>query len=504
MSPHLPAQGAAVDQEPRRLPTVRARLLIWVNTVLGAAMVLVLFADYQQELRSRLQQKQIALAEEARALLAIMSHLTDEDRTRIQDHLDRVCAGMQEEESPGHHVAMRLNGIEYQAHSHHRASPELLAAMKRAAQSESHQSLHGNQALIAGSAEDGGNVVYVSEGLSNVRRVIFRHLLWRLGAMILLCTLAAVVVNLALVRLVARPVERLASTVNRIAQGELGIQTADATTREMAFLAQALNQMSLSLARNERERNLQLTKARSVQQQLLPAPFENEQLATAYLYLPASTVAGDYLDVLQTSAGSWVLCVADVTGHGIAAAMGAVILKTLLLEATKETDSPERILTYVNERFYAVSLPGDFASMIVVRWDPYVPRLTHASAGHEKGFLVSPEGCVRELESTGMPLAIEADGSWEACAHDLKAGDRLFLVTDGLAEAQSPTTEQFGRHHLAKMLEQVRDLSLNSIIHEVETALDSHRKRHPSDDDVTLLVVELRETLNDPGKGAGK
>ena len=497
-----PQSGPNHNKAQRRpLRTIRSRLLIQVNGALAVALVILLVVDYRRSLRARLEQKQSALAEEARALLAVMSHLKEADRLYVQKHLDRVCASMKEEESPGHHVAMRLHEILYQAHSHHRASPEILAAMQRASPSNDHLSRFGEQTLIVGIAQDEKNAVYVSENLHNVRRAIIRQVFWHLAAMFLLCVVGAVIVNLALVRLVARPVEQLAATVQLISSGKLGAQTAAAATREMDILSSAINEMSLTLAQNDHERRMQLTKARQVQEHLLPDLIKNEDLETAHLYLPASTVAGDYYDVLQLPDGSWLFCIADVTGHGIAAAMGAVVLKTLILEATKGSHSPACILAYLNERFCAVSLPADFATMLVARWEPRASQLIYASAGHEKGYLISTGGATRELQSTGLPLGIEPDDSWESLCLDVSERDRLFLVTDGLAEAQNREGEQFGRRDLVSAFAAFCDLPLECVPGEIEHRLALHRQGRSGDDDVTVLIIDLKGELKHGAHG---
>ncbi len=171
-----------------------------------------------------------------------------------------------------------------------------------------------------------------------------------------------------------------------IEQGELGSRTGAFRTDEFCYLAEAVNSMSASLAEAERRRRAEMAYARHIQEQLLPGEVAVGGLQFAHLYRPADDVAGDYYDILPLHDGGWLDCIADVTGHGVAAALSATMLRAFLQEATEHHADPSRILRFVNHRLAVACRTENFASMVVVRWDLSSRRLQYASAGHESGW----------------------------------------------------------------------------------------------------------------------
>jgi sigma-B regulation protein RsbU (phosphoserine phosphatase) len=278
----------------------------------------------------------------------------------------------------------------------------------------------------------------------------------------------------------------------------LGVQAGPFQTAELAYLARAINSMSFSLAEADRERRTQMAKARRIQEHLLPGADGAPGLRSARLFLPAADVGGDYFDIFRLSDQSWLSCMADVTGHGVSAAMGAVVLKALLLEAAERHTAPGEILGRLNDRFAAVSLPEDFASMFVARWYPGAARLEYASAGHETAYFLSASGVLRELPSTGPLLGLQEGGRWEEVTVPVAGGDRLLLVTDGVTETRAPDGRLFGRQQLAGLFSGGRAMPLDEMVRQVDRALAAHRANLPAGDDVTLLAVEFTEISRAP------
>jgi serine phosphatase RsbU (regulator of sigma subunit) len=369
----------------------------------------------------------------------------------------------------------------------------MLSAMGAAAAAPDHQARLDGEVLVVGSAQEGDESVHVAEYLSNLRRAARARALWPLAAAACVMLLAAAAVNLILLRLVTRPVGCLAGTVREIAAGRLGAQADCPDTAELATLADAINAMSRSLAEAEIERNAQMAKARRVQAHLLPDVSAVRGFRVASVYQPADNVAGDYFDVSQRQGGPLLFCIADVSGHGIAAALEAAVLKALFLEAADTDAAPGQVLEHVNGKFLAASLPGDFATMLVGRWDHELGRLDYASAGHDPAYLIRPTGGPQELGATGLPLGVDARSAWETRSVPAGRGDRLFLLTDGMAETTDPGGTMFGRRHVEALLADGRDVPLADLLLKVDHALHAHRSGRPSADDVTLVAIEAMD-----------
>ena len=472
--------------------TIRFQLLAAVNSALALLLVVFLILDYRREISDRVAQKHVALKEEAQTLLPGVLRLRPSGVVKVQQYVDDVCGSMRDVSSPGHHIAVRLSdGTELQARAHGRSSAEMFQAMQAAARSPTHRARFGKEELVVGWAQMGSFTVYVSEQLTNVRRSVRRQIIPRLVGIVLMAVVAAALVNLVLLRMVARPVRQLIDTVHEITGGRLGAQTGPLGSQEFDYLAEAINSMSSSLAETDHRRRQQMDKARRIQEHLLPEAVNVPGLTMAHLYQPAADVAGDYYDVIALPDGTWLLCVADVTGHGVPAAMSATMLKTLVSNAAEHQADLDQILRLTNRRFAAVCLPEDFASMALVRWSPEASTLEYASAGHEPGWFLPAAGSLRKLPSTGWLLAIREDATWETETLRVGPGDRLLLVTDGVTEAMSPTEEMFGRDRLARVFLRHRDISVAKTVQEIDRALTAHRDTEVPSDDATVVAIEF-------------
>lgn len=477
----------------RKAPrTIRRQLLVRINLVMGLLLSVALTLDYQRELTHRIAERRISLEEEAKTVAAAVPELSHHGPTTIQKFLDAICGSLSESESPGHHVAVLWNGTIFQPTVHGRSTNGLYEAVRRAAESLDGRSGFAEQELVAASRPLTGGVVYVSGYVTGIRHLVLTENLSRFLGLLLAGTIAAGIANVVLLRGLARPLERLVGTVGQIAQGQLGLQAGRFRTAELATLAAAINAMSQSLAANERERTQQLDKAQRLQEHLLQDWPAVPGLKIERLFQPATEVTGDYTDLAIGPDGNVVLCIADVSGHGIPAAMGAAMLKTLFLSAVGAKSCPAEVLRRLNSRFGEVVLPGDFASMFVLRWDAGRRVAEYASAGHEPAWLCRSDGEHVPLAATGLLLGVRSDGEWPSETVQIRDGDRLLLFTDGVTECMSPTGELFGRDRVAFVLRNGSSWPTREVVSSLERQLESHRRSSPLKDDVTIVLIEFR------------
>ena len=488
---------AAMSLPALRQPrTIRLQLLLAINITLGIILLIFFSLDARRELADRLGEKHLSMQGEAKTLLPAVMALYPQGLEVVQEHIDIVCGRMQDAESPGHHIAVRIDGTVLQARTHHRASSRMLDAMQAAVRSPRHRAGVGDEEIIVGSEQRGNLTVYVSENLANAMNKIRRELLGRLAAMALMGLALAVVVNVILLKLVTRPLGRLVQTVHQIAAGRLGAQSGRFNTAEFAFLAGEINAMSSSLADADRGRRRQMEKAKRIQERLVPRLRRDALLNVAYLYQPADEIAGDYFDIAEREDGSVVLCVADVTGHGVPAAMGAAMLKILFDSTSRETRDPAMILQNINAAFTKVTLEEDFASIVVAIIDPAEGLACYASAGHEPALLLRQRGPAELLSSTGPLVGIQEDASWSSLRVTLSPGDRLVVFSDGVTETTSDQGELFGLERLVDFLGESSDVEIARICNQLGRVLADFRGSGDCTDDVTLVVVETEQTTS--------
>lgn len=333
--------------------------------------------------------------------------------------------------------------------------------------------------------------IYVFCDAAEARAISTEHALWRVAEIGVLGLLATGLINLLLMRLVIRPFTRLAQTIQRIGKGDLGATTGEFRSREFQTLAEDLNHMSRALAQAEHERGLQMSKAGRLQARLRSDGVLVPGLEIVHWHKAADHVAGDYFDVLRCPDGSWLICIADVTGHGVAAAMGAAILKTLLWSAVESGGDLDCIVRGVNKRFGEVTLEEDFASLMMIHWMPEASELHYANAGHETAFLLDEDLSSKQMESTGTLVGIAHDEAWEVKTLTVTPGSRLVLYTDGITEARSPDGDLFGRDRLKQLIHNQSNQTIQGTIDVIVEALRAHLDGIPADDDLTLVGLHF-------------
>jgi len=242
-----------------------------------------------------------------------------------------------------------------------------------------------------------------------------------------------------------------------------------------------------------KQQEQELAKAREIQEGLLPKKVPQiKGLDVTGAWQPASTVGGDYFDVLKFSEKKIGVCIGDVVGKGISAALLMANLQASFRAFASEEVSPSSLVRKLNEVISNNIAPDKFVTFWYCTIDTNENRLTYASAGHWPPILFHKSGEGIPLRgAAGTPLGILPDWNYEEEAFPLSSGDRLVLYTDGLTEAMNSDQEEFGERRLL-------ELCSNNIAFSAAELLTAIRKEAVSfcngnfQDDFTLVVVAVK------------
>lgn len=258
---------------------------------------------------------------------------------------------------------------------------------------------------------------------------------------------------------------------------------------------------ALKLALDEQERagarlRKEISLAAQLQRILLPASnFSLPGLVGQAELITSSEVGGDYYDYYEVGGHHTVLLVGDVSGHGVASGTMVSAAKAgVNLLASEGVLDPAEILRRLNETILATARQSMLMTMACVSMDTRTGELHFANAGHQFPYL-RMDGKWMHLEAGGLPLGKQAKLTCPVEVFNWKVGDRLFLFTDGVVEAESPEGEAFGYDRLEHLLKTYGNNPPEILRAHILDALRGHCRQEGFADDVTLLTIDYAEQV---------
>ncbi|MBV9266868.1 MAG: SpoIIE family protein phosphatase [Acidobacteriaceae bacterium] len=248
-----------------------------------------------------------------------------------------------------------------------------------------------------------------------------------------------------------------------------------------------------AIEQQEKLMQLQLAQASEIQQGLLPPGSPDvEGYEIAGFNVPCWTVGGDYYDFLPYPDGRLALCIADVCGKGLPAALMMSSLQARVQMLVESAPPPAAALTALN-RNVAPRFPlGRFITVFFGVLDPSRGVLEYANAGHNYPLLLRANGEVERIRGGGLVLGLAPDVQYAAHELLLNPGDTLLLYSDGVTEAPSSTGEFFGEHRLANYLKTVGGSSGIEVIRQLLDRVRAWFGAPALSDDLTVVVVRRR------------
>ncbi len=238
--------------------------------------------------------------------------------------------------------------------------------------------------------------------------------------------------------------------------------------------------------------NAELDHARSIQNGLLPSKFPKSRLKDiASRYVPAGKVGGDYYDCFAINEDLLGILMADVSGHGIAAALIMSMFKVLLKKFTTLYIDPLTILTTINQTFLNEIKGTNYVTVFFATFNNKTRQLTYCNAGHTPQILLTDKGDFKELKANGLFVGVLDDIMLQQQVIDLPEKSRLVLYTDGITEARSPDHSMFSFEKLKNVVLNSADASCTQLQENIMSSLGEHCQDLEANDDITLFIVDL-------------
>ena len=341
--------------------------------------------------------------------------------------------------------------------------------------------------------------------LDNARQTYVLHVVAVSAVMIALFLLVG---SLLLSRGVIQPLILITNEAERFAAS--GVQRADTMEKvqsrnEIGVLASSVGQMELDIEKYvrdltavtaERERiGAELSVAFRIQSDILPAVFpafpDRKDFDIYASMAPAREVGGDFYDFFLIDESRLGLVIADVSGKGVPAALFMMIARTLIRNHVQSGEEPADALTAVNEQL----CENNKENMFVTAWlgvlDLSSGQLKFANAGHNPPLFKHGDGEYEYMRvRAGLVLAVMEGIRYRQSSVQLSRGDRIFLYTDGVTEAESQNHIFYGEERLCDVLRGLTESAPEETVAAVDADVRRFAEGAEQVDDITMMCLE--------------
>ncbi len=247
--------------------------------------------------------------------------------------------------------------------------------------------------------------------------------------------------------------------------------------------------------RREAETEFELEQARRVQRRFVTDVFpQGRALLFGHQYRPSRMVGGDMFDVVAIAENEVAFMMADVSGHGLAAALLTSVAKVLFRTGAEQCHEPAKLLRWLNRQLSSYLATGEFLTVFLGLWDATSHVLSYAGAGHPPALLIAPgTRSVERLHVSPGIVGIMPDGEFSTASVQLSAGYRIVCYTDGITEAMNGRAMLFGEEGLALACARWCGVPIEKMVEYVFYEIDQFLAGEPRRDDQAMLAVEVTE-----------
>jgi sigma-B regulation protein RsbU (phosphoserine phosphatase) len=264
--------------------------------------------------------------------------------------------------------------------------------------------------------------------------------------------------------------------------------------------AELLENLTAEISQRERfSREIEI--AREVQQRLFPQTYPKVPgVDLAGFCRPAQAVGGDYYDYFLLGDGRLALCLGDISGKGISAALLMASLRASLrgIAGLQQGDIAS-LIRHVNNLVYESSATNRYATFFYAELDPAARLLTYVNAGHNAPYILRNKQAI-PLEATGTVVGLLPDAEYAQGTIPMQSGDFLVAFTDGISEAMTRDEEEWGEDRMIANAQELLERSggtctSQQLLDSILSAADKFTSGAPQHDDMTLLICRVSDLL---------
>lgn len=238
-----------------------------------------------------------------------------------------------------------------------------------------------------------------------------------------------------------------------------------------------------------------LRQARKAQQFILPGHLlENNQIRFSAKYEPMDQIGGDYYDLIEIKKGIYGILIADVTGHGIPAALLTFMTSLAFKNSVNDITSTKQVVTNTNQKLIKKMPKGAFVTMFYAIYDSNTKVITYTQAGHPQGFILRTGSKEAIPLSTGGGLVGVFSKDKITYSEDkktLQTGDKVIFYSDAIIETRNNENQMIGTDNLSKFLTAKNSHSISEIVDMIYQYGLEFSGNTSYDDDFTVVGFEV-------------
>jgi PAS domain S-box-containing protein len=281
---------------------------------------------------------------------------------------------------------------------------------------------------------------------------------------------------------------------NGVTTHYVGVQS-DIT--ELRVTQKNLKAANTDLALFQKKINFELEEARRVQNFILPSALPNtNKIRFSSVFEPMDQIGGDFFDIIEISKGVYGILIADVTGHGIQAALLTFMTSFALKNTALQNSSPAKVVSATNEKLYNKMPRGSFITMFYAVYNSNDKTLSYTQAGHPEGYLIrsSLNEVITLTSQSPLVGAFSSESvNYTESKIQLKIGDKVLLYTDAILEIWNSEDVMLNKEDFTSFLIKNSNQSINELLESIKSFGLSFSGQPTFKDDFTMVGFEVLE-----------
>src|SRR5438132_8861062 len=338
---------------------------------------------------------------------------------------------------------------------------------------------------------------YFGAGADRYEKILV-NVIASLTVMLLCIYMIAALFASVLIFSISRAVNRIEKGTKAVERGDFSYRIGMKPRNQLGEMAQSFDRMTESIAAlltnvAEKERlQSEIAIAASIQRNLLPK--EGPQfrgVSFAAHFEPTASIGGDYYDVFNLDKSRLAVAIGDVSGQGLSTGLVMAMVKAAITTLVEEGADEVSLFERVHGLGHRSTAAAGFVTLAFTIFDLDRGTIRHTNAGHLYPYLLRQSEAPVGIEVPSLPLGVRAEITTRTAVVDLREGDTVVYLSDGIVEAQNETGDPFGFEKLESLLSAAEDRSPSAIRDAILDAVARHSGTRRADDDRTVMVLRF-------------